>query len=1027
MSVTTTVNGPTVNAPPTIGLEPNGQTNWTIPDNGTVAPFYDLIFADSEDGASGDQMTVVISFAGSQGYFENVPAQFNYTAGDNVLTVSGSQQQINDILKFLRFNPTNRPTETLAEQTDLTIQLTDSQGSSATTHVLVDATPSGDAFDNLAPTIAVGSTAPIPADDWGPIATVTPFSSVTLTDGNTADALDELLTVKVSFIDEHGTLAGVMSGAATATSIVDPSGLRIWTFTGTAAALTQMLQGLTFDPTERDAPGLDIDTKFTITVQDGLHFPAVSNDQIHVITTVSGPDPAGPNDIHHVYAVGDVFNENRDPAIGGIDKAIVHDINGQFVLDTNDGIETIEADVGNTAGINVKGNDLANLIIGGQFADTLEGGGVVGLVSATNHDVLRGGDGSDTYVINANGVVVDETTNGDGFNDAGGTDDRVVIGNLVAFDATWNSYTLGQYVEHLDARLSTEAVTLNGNGLGNEILGNASANTLVGGAGNDTLDGGAGAVDRLEGGADDDTYFVHHAADEVIEVDGAGTDTVRLDGVAFDAVWSTYTLADFVETLEGSQSTGAVTLTGNASANLIVGNASANNLIGGAGNDTLDGGAGADADRLEGGLGDDSYRIRHINDVIVETSAGETDTAEVFLTGEYRLAADAEVEILRAGTGVNGVHLVGNTFSASIIGSAGDDTLSGGYGTAVVHTLNGGLGDDVYYIVNAGDVVEGELDGGGGGTANGNDTAWVYRGLYQNKTDAEIAAIYTAMGIENVQFAAENLPPSGGNTAPTNLRFTDDTIRENFGRGNIIGQFLADNAGTFSWTLVDDADGRVSLSASGDLTVKNQTKIDNELAATFDVIVELSDGTTTVQFTKTLTVINLQKETVNGLSTDIQGIGIHDFLRGGAGNDTLNGSIGNDTLSGGGGADRLNGGAGDDAFRFDSAITTANRDSIVQFNLKDPVDPTLQGDRIELLGTRFAGITADLLSNGVLKDTAFHLGATATDASHRILYDQATGEIWYDGDGVGGTGARLIATIISATKPALTHDYFHVI
>ena len=110
----------------------------------------------------------------------------------------------------------------------------------------------------------------------------------------------------------------------------------------------------------------------------------------------------------------------------------------------------------------------------------------------------------------------------------------------------------------------------------------------------------------------------------MIEVDGAGTDTVRLDGVAFDAVWSTYTLADFVETLEGSQSTGAVTLTGNASANLIVGNASANTLIGGAGNDTLDGGAGADADRLEGGLGDDSYRIRHINDVIVETSAGET-------------------------------------------------------------------------------------------------------------------------------------------------------------------------------------------------------------------------------------------------------------------------------------------------------------------------------------------------------------------------------------------------------------------
>ena len=126
VSVTTTVNGPTVNAPPTIGLEPNGQTNWTIPDNGTVAPFYDLIFADSEDGASGDQMTVVISFAGSQGYFENVPAQFNYTAGDNVFDCvwqPATDQRHPKIPAVQPDQPTNRNTR--AEQTDLTIQLTD--------------------------------------------------------------------------------------------------------------------------------------------------------------------------------------------------------------------------------------------------------------------------------------------------------------------------------------------------------------------------------------------------------------------------------------------------------------------------------------------------------------------------------------------------------------------------------------------------------------------------------------------------------------------------------------------------------------------------------------------------------------------------------------------------------------------------------------------------------------------------------------------------------------------------------------
>ena len=371
----------------------------------------------------------------------------------------------------------------------------------------------------------------------------------------------------------------------------------------------------------------------------------------------------------------------------------------------------------------------------------------------------------------------------------------------------------------------------------------------------------------------------------MIEADGAGTDTVRLDSVAFDAVWSTYTLADFVETLEGSQSTGAVTLTGNASANLVVGNASANNLIGLGGNDTLDGGAGADADRLEGGLGDDTYRIRHIDDLIVETDDGETDTVEVFLTGEYHLAADAEVEVLRAG--VSGVHLVGNTFSASIFGSAGDDTLDGGLGLGLAHTLNGAGGDDTYYIVNVGDVIEGELDGGGGGTSLGNDTVNLYSSLYANQAAIDTAiASYQARGIEQVN-VINGAPPASTNAPPTNVQFSDQTIRENLQRGLVIGQFSVTDPDTnptsLIWTLIDNAAGRVALSADGTLTVRDQTKIDNELSPTFDVKVSVYDGATTVYFTQTLTVLNVLRDNASGLTADVDGIGINDYLRGGPG------------------------------------------------------------------------------------------------------------------------------------------------
>jgi len=257
-----------------------------------------------------------------------------------------------------------------------------------------------------------------------------------------------------------------------------------------------------------------------------------------------------------------------------------------------------------------------------------------------------------------------------------------------------------------------------------------------------------------------------------------------------------------------------------------------------------------------------------------------------------------------------------------------------------------------------------------------------------------------------------------------NIAFSDATIRENAPRGSIIGQFTANTTSALTWTLVNDAEGRVELLADGTLVVKNQTMIDNELSGTFDVKVSVWDGHSTTEYTTTLTVLNLQRETVRGLTSEVEGVGIDDYLRGGSGNDTLIGSIGNDTLSGGNGADQLNGGAGDDAFRFDGPVTNLNRDTIVQFDLRTE---TSQGDRFELLQSRFSAITSEFVENGILKSEAFHLGNAATSADHRIIYDQTTGEIWYDRDGSGAIAANLIATITSAVKPTLTNEYFHII
>ena len=59
------------------------------------------------------------------------------------------------------------------------------------------------------------------------------------------------------------------------------------------------------------------------------------------------------------------------------------------------------------------------------------------------------------------------------------------------------------------------------------------------------------------------------------------------------------------------------------------------------------------------------------------------------------------------------------------------------------------------------------------------------------------------------------------------------------------------------------------------------------------------------------------------------------------------------------------------------------------------------------------------------------MGTDATDATDRIIYDQTNGRLWYDPDGVGGAGKKLIAIVYSGFPgppfPALDPDDFRII
>lgn len=127
-----------------------------------------------------------------------------------------------------------------------------------------------------------------------------------------------------------------------------------------------------------------------------------------------------------------------------------------------------------------------------------------------------------------------------------------------------------------------------------------------------------------------------------------------------------------------------------------------------------------------------------------------------------------------------------------------------------------------------------------------------------------------------------------------------------------------------------------------------------------------------------------------------------DRVLGQLGADTLNGGAGNDTLIGGTGHDVLIGGLGADAFVF--AEAGLHSDRITDFN---EVQDVIRLDGDALGGFAYVG---------QLRGADFRLGAVADDASDRLMYQKATGQLWFDADGVGGRANVLLADLADGTN-----------
>ena len=508
-----------------------------------------------------------------------------------------------------------------------------------------------------------------------------------------------------------------------------------------------------------------------------------------------------------------------------------------------------------------------------------------------------------------------------------------------------------------DGDTATVTVTISGlYSAPHSIKGTSAKNALTGTAFDDMIDGLFGA-DTMSGGGGNDTYTVNQADDVVVEAAASGNDTI-ISSVS-------YILSANVEN---------ITLTG-AGAKNATGNGLSNVLTGSGGDNILDGGVGADS--MMGGGGDDIYIVDNLGDTVSELAGGGLDIVQSSVT--YSLSANVERLILTGTAAINGS---GNNSGNILIGNAGRNILDGGFGA---DQMSGGNDNDIYFVNDVADVVteasnnghdivrssvsytlgdfieEAKLIGGGNTNATGN-----FRRNWLNGNGGD----NTLMGLEgddrlNGGSGADTLIGGTGNDIYV-IDISGDTVQE------LAGQGIDEVQTSISYTLGNDIEN---------LTIAGKGSHDG----TGNVLANIITG--------------------NGAANTLRGQGGDDTLSGGLGIDTLLGGAGTDILSGGAGNDIMTGGTGEDGFRFDTALNAAtNVDAITDFVVAD--------DTIHLSRTMFTGIA----SNGTLASGAFHLGTVAGDAGDRILYDAATGNIFYDADGAGGAAQILFAKVTAGTS-----------
>lgn len=388
------------------------------------------------------------------------------------------------------------------------------------------------------------------------------------------------------------------------------------------------------------------------------------------------------------------------------------------------------------------------------------------------------------------------------------------------------------------------------------------------------------------------------------------------------------------------------------------GDANDNTITGNDGKNTLDGGGGTDT--LIGGKGDDVYIISDSLSVITEAvSGGKKDEVRTSVT--YTLPAEVELLTL---TGADDIDGTGNALKNIITGNSGNNTLDGGGGT---DTLIGGLGDDVYIVREAKDKITEKAD-------EGHDRI---------DTTVNKFSIAKLADIEDLGFIGAGDAILTGNAKANALYGGSGNDTLDGGKG---GDTMAGGDGGDIY-YIDDV-----LDTASELDGEGYDKVFSSVSyALSDYIEEL---------------VLAGKANIDGTGNDGDNL-----LTGNKGINTLSGLDGDDILDGLGGNDRYIGGNGNDTFRFGAAPNAKS-------NVKTVEDFVSGEDTLDINTAAFkwkgAPLGTLLAENFVSSDSGL-----AETATQRFVYNNTSGELFYDADGSGRGKAVLVA--VFENTPDLLH------